>query len=83
MEAEAGRLSHHQGLQLTLPSPGIPGLDVVRALHQTVISLRSALDSSREELRRLKESVGEFSVSFLAMLPQVHRPRPVVLHRSQ
>nr|XP_031841499.1 uncharacterized protein LOC116430920 isoform X2 [Nomia melanderi] len=61
MEAEAGRQSHHQGLQLTLPSPGIPGLDVVRALHQTVISLRSALDSSREELRRLKESVGDFS----------------------
>nr|XP_012134858.1 PREDICTED: uncharacterized protein LOC100876462 isoform X1 [Megachile rotundata] len=27
----------------------------------TVISLRSALDSSREELRRLKESVGDFS----------------------
>ncbi|XP_043249604.1 uncharacterized protein LOC122395804 isoform X1 [Colletes gigas] len=61
MEAEAGRQSHHQGLQLTLSSPGIPGLDVVRALHQTVISLRSALDSSREELRRLKESVGDFS----------------------
>ncbi|XP_014609906.1 PREDICTED: uncharacterized protein LOC106789888 [Polistes canadensis] len=62
MEAETGRASsHHQGLQLTLPSPGISGLDVVRALHQTVISLRSALDSSREELRRLKESVGEFS----------------------
>ncbi|XP_076234479.1 uncharacterized protein LOC143179236 [Calliopsis andreniformis] len=61
MEAEAGRQSHHQGLQLTLPSPGIPGLDVVRALHQTVISLRSALDSSREELRRFKESVGDFS----------------------
>ncbi|XP_015432216.1 PREDICTED: uncharacterized protein LOC107188436 [Dufourea novaeangliae] len=61
MEAEAGRQSHHQGLQLTLPSPGIPGLDVVRALHQTVISLRTALDSSREELRRLKESVGDFS----------------------
>ncbi|XP_050588579.1 uncharacterized protein LOC126921237 isoform X1 [Bombus affinis] len=61
MEAEAGRQSHHQGLQLTLPSPGIPGLDVVRALHQTVISLRSALDSSREELRRLKQSVGDFS----------------------
>ncbi|XP_054001820.1 uncharacterized protein LOC128888740 isoform X1 [Hylaeus anthracinus] len=63
MEAEAGRhrQSQHQGLQLTLPSPGIPGLDVVRALHQTVISLRSALDSSREELRRLKESVGDFS----------------------
>ncbi|XP_043596116.1 uncharacterized protein LOC122573597 isoform X1 [Bombus pyrosoma] len=61
MEAETGRQSHHQGLQLTLPSPGIPGLDVVRALHQTVISLRSALDSSREELRRLKQSVGDFS----------------------
>lgn len=28
---------------------------------QTVISLRSALDSSREELRRLKEDFGEFS----------------------
>lgn len=26
-----------------------------------MISLRSALDSSREELRRLKESVGDFS----------------------
>ncbi|XP_017880175.1 uncharacterized protein LOC108625010 isoform X1 [Ceratina calcarata] len=64
METEAGSQSHHhQGLQLTLPSPGIPGLDVVRALHQTVISLRSALDSSREELRRLKETVGEFSGS--------------------
>lgn len=61
MEAEAGRQSHHQGLQLTLPSPGIAGLDVVRALHQTVISLRSALDSSREEVRRLKESVGDFA----------------------
>ncbi|XP_043467845.1 uncharacterized protein LOC122502043 isoform X2 [Leptopilina heterotoma] len=54
MEAEAGRLAH-QGLQLTLSSPGIPGLEV------TVISLRSALDSSREELRRLKEDFGEFS----------------------
>ncbi|XP_076655243.1 uncharacterized protein LOC143360360 isoform X2 [Halictus rubicundus] len=29
--------------------------------NKTVISLRSALDSSREELRRLKESVGDFS----------------------
>lgn len=28
---------------------------------QTVISLRSALDSSREELRRLKERFGDFS----------------------
>lgn len=28
---------------------------------QTVVSLRSALDSSREELRRLQESVGTFS----------------------
>lgn len=28
---------------------------------QTVISLRSALDSSREELRRLKERIGDFS----------------------
>lgn len=28
---------------------------------QTVRSLRSALDSSREELRRLKERVGDFS----------------------
>ncbi|XP_034945661.1 uncharacterized protein [Chelonus insularis] len=62
MEAEGSRLAH-QGLhhhQLTLPSPGIPGLDVVRALHQTIISLRSALDSSREELRRLREIVGDF-----------------------
>ncbi|XP_046734953.1 uncharacterized protein LOC124404664 [Diprion similis] len=50
-----------QGLQLVLPTPGIPGLDVVRALHQSVVSLRTALDSSREELRRLKESVGDFS----------------------
>ncbi|KAH0564413.1 uncharacterized protein LOC123272816 [Cotesia glomerata] len=60
MEAEGSRLAH-QGLhhQLTLP-PGIPGLDVVRALHQTIISLRSALDSSREELRRLREIVGDF-----------------------
>lgn len=31
------------------------------ACFQTVISLRSALDSSREELRRLKQSVGDFS----------------------
>ncbi|XP_031778521.1 uncharacterized protein LOC100678758 isoform X1 [Nasonia vitripennis] len=50
---------HHQQLatntQRGLP-PGLPGLDVVRALHQTVISLRTALDSSREELRRLKEA---------------------------
>ncbi|KAG8034576.1 hypothetical protein G9C98_007652 [Cotesia typhae] len=54
MEAEGSRLAH-QGLhhQLTLP-PGIPGLDV------TIISLRSALDSSREELRRLREIVGDF-----------------------
>ncbi|XP_011506596.1 PREDICTED: uncharacterized protein LOC105369053 [Ceratosolen solmsi marchali] len=36
-------------------APGIPGLDVVRALHQTVISLRTALDRSREELNQLKE----------------------------
>ncbi|XP_043274898.1 uncharacterized protein [Venturia canescens] len=60
--AEDARLAH-QGLhQLIggLPAPGIPGLDVVRALHQTVISLRSALDSSREELRRLREIVGDF-----------------------
>ncbi|KAK0098469.1 hypothetical protein PV326_008067 [Microctonus aethiopoides] len=62
MEAEGSQLAH-QGLhhhhhphhhQLTLQSSGIPGLDV------TVISLRSALDSSREELRRLREIVGDF-----------------------
>ncbi|XP_063972849.1 uncharacterized protein LOC135160340 [Diachasmimorpha longicaudata] len=65
MEAEGSRLAHqglhhHHKHQLALPSPGIPGLDVVRALHQTVISLRSALDSSRAELRRLREIVGDF-----------------------
>ncbi|XP_011302335.1 uncharacterized protein [Fopius arisanus] len=59
MEAEDSLA--HQGLhqQLALPS-GIPGLDVVRALHQTVISLRSALDSSKAELRRLREIVGDY-----------------------
>lgn len=60
MEAAAtSQLS--RGSQLALPSPGMPGLDVVRALHQSVVSLRTALNSSREELRRLKESVGDFN----------------------
>ncbi|KAM0736665.1 CAP-Gly domain-containing linker protein 1-like protein [Formica fusca] len=61
MEATAGRPSHQRLFKDTLPSPGIPGLDVIRALHQTIVSLRTALDSSREELRRLQESVGDFS----------------------
>ncbi|XP_067210841.1 serine-rich adhesin for platelets-like isoform X2 [Linepithema humile] len=61
MEAEASQPSLQRLFRGTLPSPGIPGLDVIRALHQTVVSLRSALDSSREELRRLQESVGNFS----------------------
>ena len=33
---------------------------LVCSFAQTVISLRSALDSSREELRRLREIVGDF-----------------------
>ncbi|XP_025996991.2 uncharacterized protein LOC105203367 isoform X2 [Solenopsis invicta] len=61
MEAETGQPSLQKLFRSTLPSPGIPGLDVIRALHQTVVSLRSALDSSREELRRLQETVGNFS----------------------
>ncbi|XP_020279391.1 uncharacterized protein LOC109852552 isoform X2 [Pseudomyrmex gracilis] len=61
MEAEAGQPSLQRLFRSNLPSPGVPGLDVIRALHQTVVSLRSALDSSREELRRLQESVGKFS----------------------
>ncbi|XP_014474181.1 PREDICTED: uncharacterized protein LOC106744191 isoform X2 [Dinoponera quadriceps] len=75
MEAETGRPSLQRLFRGSLPSTGIPGLDVIRALHQysvaslgqlvlviqTVVSLRSALDSSREELRRLQESVGTFS----------------------
>lgn len=61
MEATAGRPSLQRLFKDTLPSPGIPGLDVIRALHHTIVSLRTALDSSREELRRLQESVGDFS----------------------
>ncbi|XP_019695935.1 uncharacterized protein LOC105180824 isoform X2 [Harpegnathos saltator] len=87
MEAETGRPSLQRLFKGTLPSPGIPGLDVIRALHQTVVSLRSALDSSREELRRLQESVGTFSgesyidaVSRLALENHVLRRR--ILSRS-
>lgn len=54
---------------------------------QTVVSLRSALDSSREELRRLQESVGNFSsesyvdtVSRLAL--ENHVLRRKILSRS-
>ncbi|XP_036142047.1 uncharacterized protein LOC105837677 isoform X3 [Monomorium pharaonis] len=61
METKTGQPSLQRLFRSTLPSPGIPGLDVIRALHQTVVSLRSALDSSREELRRLQESVRNFS----------------------
>ncbi|XP_014207010.1 uncharacterized protein LOC106638398 isoform X1 [Copidosoma floridanum] len=54
------RRSHNDGPQqgsrdLLASAGSAPGLDVVRALHQTVVSLRTALDSSREELRKLKE----------------------------
>ncbi|XP_011643891.2 uncharacterized protein LOC105431422 [Pogonomyrmex barbatus] len=87
MEAETGQSSLQRLYRSTLPSPGIPGLDVIRALHQTVVSLRSALDSSREELRRLQESVGNFSgenyvdaVSRLALENHVLRRR--ILSRS-
>ncbi|KAL0128825.1 hypothetical protein PUN28_003896 [Cardiocondyla obscurior] len=66
MEAEAGQPSLQRLFRSNLPSSGIPGLDVIRALHQTVVSLRSALDSSREELRRLQESVGNFSAESYA-----------------
>ncbi|XP_011880810.1 PREDICTED: uncharacterized protein LOC105569197 [Vollenhovia emeryi] len=61
MEATTGQPSLQRLFRGVLPSPEIPGLDVIRALHQTIVSLRSALDSSREELRRLQESVGSFS----------------------
>ncbi|XP_029163803.1 uncharacterized protein LOC114935229 isoform X2 [Nylanderia fulva] len=61
MEATAGRPSLQRLFKDTVPSAGTPGLDVIRALHQTIVSLRTALDSSREELRRLQETVGDFS----------------------
>lgn len=34
-----------------------PYLDTVKALHQTIVSLRTALEQSRCEIDRLKESV--------------------------
>lgn len=34
-----------------------PYLDTVKALHQTIVSLRTALEQSRFEIDRLKESV--------------------------
>jgi len=34
MEAETGQPSLQRLFRSTLPSPGIPGLDVIRALHQ-------------------------------------------------
>ncbi|XP_071557310.1 uncharacterized protein [Temnothorax nylanderi] len=87
MEAETGQSSLQRLFRSTLPSQGISGLDVIRALHQTVVSLRSALDSSREELRRLQESVGNFSgesyadeVSRLAL--ENHVLRRKILSRS-
>lgn len=57
---EADQPSLQRLFRSTLSSSRVPELDVVRALHQTVVSLRSALDSSREELRRLQESIGNF-----------------------
>lgn len=58
MEAEAGRQSHHQGLQLTLPSPGIPGLDVVRALHQVCYIRRIKFTPANKLLLRSCVSSG-------------------------
>ncbi|KYM94517.1 hypothetical protein ALC62_14960 [Cyphomyrmex costatus] len=87
MEAETDQPSLQRLFRSTLPSPGISRLDVIRALHQTVVSLRSALDSSREELRRLQESVGNFcgenyvdAVSRLAL--ENHVLRRKILSRS-
>ncbi|EZA54067.1 hypothetical protein DMN91_000183 [Ooceraea biroi] len=87
MEAEADQPSHQRLFRSTLPSPAISGLDVVEALHQTVVSLRSALELSRKELRRLQESVGNYPgenyvdvVSRLALENHILRRR--ILRRS-
>ncbi|CAK1555916.1 unnamed protein product [Leptosia nina] len=41
--------------------PGLVHLDTVRALHQTVVSLRTALELSKSELKELKEKYEEQS----------------------
>ncbi|XP_033227011.1 uncharacterized protein LOC117179386 isoform X2 [Belonocnema kinseyi] len=57
-------------------------------VYKTVISLRSALDSSREELRRLKEDFGEFSAENYAnvverLALENHVLRRKILSRSE
>lgn len=38
-------------------STAVKSIDTVRALHQTVVSLRSALDESRQEIEKLKKQI--------------------------
>ncbi|XP_045500245.1 uncharacterized protein LOC123697749 [Colias croceus] len=49
------------GGKLEALPPGLVHLDTVRALHQTVVSLRTALELSKSELKELKEKYKEHS----------------------
>ncbi|XP_047521922.1 uncharacterized protein LOC125060857 [Pieris napi] len=50
-----------EGGKLEVMPPGLVHLDTVRALHQTVVSLRTALELSKSELKELKEKYKEQS----------------------
>lgn len=57
------RQSGSMDSQLEALPPGAVHLDTVRALHQTVVSLRTALEVSKNELKELREKYQRYSPS--------------------
>lgn len=57
-QSDSGR-EHYQRVFYNEPRycTAIRSIDTVRALHQTVVSLRSALDESRQEIEKLKKQI--------------------------
>ncbi|XP_055691930.1 uncharacterized protein LOC129794983 isoform X2 [Lutzomyia longipalpis] len=54
--------NHHEGVCCPVGTsvnfcPAVHSLDTVRALHQTVVSLRTALDDARREIDKLKRQI--------------------------
>lgn len=59
MEQSESSGEHYQRVFYNEPRycTAIRSIDTVRALHQTVVSLRSALDESRQEIEKLKKQI--------------------------